>query len=101
MVTVAAKNQNEQRVFMVKTNRCVVRNQAYRRGGFNIRERHNERKNESYGNGDILPERSNLNVYYKSCPGTYEQEFNRMVENGTVSLRGLKPDAKVFDELVF
>jgi len=88
-------------VFIAKTNRCVVRNQAYRRGEFNIRERHNERKNESYGNGDILPERSNLNVHFKSCPSTYEQEFNRMVESGAVSLRGLKADAKVFDELVF
>jgi hypothetical protein len=40
---------------IAKTDRCVVRNQAYRRGEFNIRERHNERKNVSYGNGDILP----------------------------------------------
>jgi len=56
--------------------------------------------NESYGNGDILPERSYLNVQFKSCVG-YEQEFNRMVDDGTISLRGLKSDAKVFDELVF
>ena len=91
----------KERAAIAKTDRCVVRNQAYRRGEFNIRERHNERKNESYGNGDILPERSHLNVHFKSCNGTYEQEFNRMVDAGTVSLRGLKPDAKVFDELVF
>ena len=86
---------------IAKTDRCIVRNQAYRRDGFNIRERHNERKNISYGNGDILLERSNLNVFFKSCEGTYEQEFSRMVESGAISLRGLKPDAKVFDELVF
>jgi hypothetical protein len=86
---------------IAKINKCVVRNQAYRRGEFNIRERHNERKNISYGNGDILPERSNLNVHFKTCAGTYEQEFNRMVDDGTISLRGLKADAKVFDELVF
>jgi len=79
-----------------------VRNAAYRRAEFSIRERHNERENESYGNGDILPERSSLNVHFKTCAAdTYEQEFNRMVENGEVSLRGLKADAKVFDELVF
>ena len=65
-----------------------------------MRERHNERENESYGNGDILPERSHLNVHFKSCAG-YEETFNRMVDDGTISLRGLKPDAKVFDELVF
>jgi len=56
--------------------------------------------NESYGNSDILPERSAFNVHFKSCNG-YEQTFNRMVNGGIISLRGLKPDAKVFDELVF
>ncbi|MCD7947890.1 MAG: plasmid recombination protein [Oscillospiraceae bacterium] len=86
---------------MPKTDRCVVRNQAYRRGEFNLRERHNERKNEHYGNGDILPERTHLNVQFKSCDGTYEREFNRLVEEKVISLRGLKQDARVFDELVF
>ena len=38
---------------MSKINRCVVRNQAYRAGEFGLRERHNERKNECYGNGDM------------------------------------------------
>jgi len=86
---------------MSKVDRSVVRNQAYRKSEFNIRERHNERKNESYGNGDILPERFEYNVHYKTCDGTYEQEFNRMVDSDVVSLRGLKPDAKIFDEFVF
>lgn len=86
---------------MTKTNKSVVRNQAYPKSEFNVRERHNERKNESYGNGDIVPERSALNVHFKRCEGTYEQEFNRMVESGVVSLRGLKAKANVFDEFVF
>jgi len=84
----------------VKINRSVVRNQAYPKNNFNIRERHNERMNESYGNGDILSERSEFNVHFKSCDG-YEQTVNRMLDDGIISLRGLKPDAKVFDELVF
>jgi len=54
-----------------------------------------------YENPDIVKSRSRLNVHFKSCPTTYEQEFNRMVDSGEISLRGLKPDAKVFDELVF
>ena len=86
---------------IAKINRCVVRNQAYRRSEFNTRKRHNERKNLSYGNGDIVPERYALNMHFKSCVGTYEQEFARMVESGEISLRGLKADAKIFDELVF
>jgi len=86
---------------MSKTNRSVVRNTAYKKSEFSIRERHNERKNESYFNGDIMPDRAHLNVHFKSCNGTYEEAFNLMVEDNTISLRGLKPDAKVFDELVF
>lgn len=82
-------------------NRCVVRNEAYRAGAFNVRERHNERKNVEYGNGDILPDRSPMNVHFKACEGTYEQQFHQLVEDGTVSLRGLQKDAHVFDELVF
>ena len=54
-----------------------------------------------YQNPDVITARSHLNVHFKSCPGTYEQEFNRMVSDGAISLRGLKKDAKVFDELVF
>ena len=41
---------------MEKTDRTVVRNQPYKRGGVSIRERHNERKNEHYSNPDIVPE---------------------------------------------
>jgi hypothetical protein len=42
----------------------VVRNQGYSRGGFNVRERHNERKNEFYGNSDIDQSREHLNIHY-------------------------------------
>ena len=47
-----------------KINKTVVRNAAYRSGEFNLRERHNERKNENYHNGDIDLSRSHLNVYF-------------------------------------
>jgi len=88
---------------MAKTDRSVVRNAAYKKGEFSIRERHNERQNERYFNGDIILDRAPLNVHFKSCDGTYEEAFNRMVEDGTISIKGLKKDgsAKVFDELVF
>jgi len=54
-----------------------------------------------YQNPDIITERSHLNVHYKTCAGTYQQEFDRMVTESEISLRGLQKDAKVFDELVF
>jgi len=78
-----------------------VRNEAYRRGSLNVRERHNERKNEIYFNADIVADRAPLNVYFKQCDGTYEQTFDRLRNDGIISTRGLKPDAKIVDEFIF
>ncbi len=86
---------------MAKTDRTVVRNQSYQKGGIGIRERHNERKNESYSNPDIELERSHMNIHFRECDGTYSQALDRMIADGTVSTRGLKADAKVFEEMVF
>ena len=96
-----------------KTNRTVVRNKAYNIGSFTTCDRHNERKNDSYFNGDIDPERKGLNVYFHHdnnkfdepnnivVAENYEETFNRMIDEGTIIKRGLKADAKVFDELIF
>ncbi len=84
-----------------KVDRTVVRNQPYKRGGIGIRERHNERKNEHYANPDIEPERFHLNIHFKKCETTYEKALDGMIERGEVSTRGLKPDAKMFEEMVF
>ena len=79
-----------------------MRNERYRKNAISVRERHNERKNEVYSNPDVLLEYSRNNVTFKACEAaTYAQQFDRMVEEGVVSTRGLKPDAYVFDELVF
>ena len=79
-----------------------MRNERYRKNAISVRERHNERKNEVYSNPDVLLEYSHNNVIFKACEAaTYAQQFDRMVEEGVVSTRGLKPDAYVFDELVF
>jgi len=86
---------------MKKVDRTVVRNQPYKRGGIGIRERHNERKNEHYANPDIEPERIPLNIHFRRCDTSYEQKFTQMLEAGEVSTRGLKPDAKIFEEMVF
>ena len=79
-----------------------MRNERYRKNAISVRERHNERKNEVYSNPDVLLEYGHNNVTFKACEAaTYAQQFDRMVEEGVVSTRGLKPDAYVFDELVF
>ncbi len=78
-----------------------MRNKAYPRNNFSIRERHNERKNEVYSNPDIVQDRSHLNIRFRGCDGTYTQAFDKLLEDGTISTRGLKPDADVFAEMVF
>lgn len=79
-----------------------MRNERYRKNAIGVRERHNERKNEAYSNPDVLLEYSSQNVVFKTCGApTYAQQFDRMVAEGTVSTRGLKPDAYVFDKMVF
>lgn len=86
---------------MNKTDRTVVRNQPYQKSGIGIRERHNERKNESYNNPDIEPDRSHMNIQFQRCEDTYTQALERMISTGVVSTRGLKADAKMFEEMVF
>ncbi|WP_020073536.1 plasmid recombination protein [Faecalispora sporosphaeroides] len=86
---------------MQKVDRSIVRNEAYQKKSVSIRERHNERKNQGYSNPDIVTDRSYLNVHFKTCEVSYAQAFDKMLEAGTISTRGLQPDAKVIDELVF
>ena len=91
-----------------KADRTVVRNAAYRRGGLNKRERHNERKNINYRNDDICPERAVYNVHFKRCEETgddeisgYEKTVDRMIADGVISTHGLGKDPNIVDELVF
>jgi hypothetical protein len=82
-------------------DKCVARNEKYRRGGLNKRERHNERKNMDYMNEDIVKDRAALNVHFRQCEGTYEQAFDGMVKSGAISTHGLKQDPYIVDEMVF
>jgi len=88
-------------------HKTVVRNVACRTASFNTRERHNERKNEEYFNGDVQTERSHLNVHFRQCfredgtPETYQETFNRLLAEKKIVMHGTKPDAKLFCEMVF
>ena len=79
-------------------DRSVVREEPYRRSSIGIRERHNERKNESYSNPDIVPERSPLNIHFKQPVASYESVLNRLLNEKIISDRGLRQDAKVFGD---
>jgi hypothetical protein len=92
---------------MPKTNFTVVRNEGFMRGSFETRYRHNERQNETYGNGDIDQSREHLNIHFRQnlkpdgAPETYGETFDRLLAEKKISEKWLKPDSKLVDELVF
>ena len=64
-------------------------------------QEHNEREKTSYSNQDIVPERTPMNVHYKSPTADYSEMFAQLELEKVISTRGLKPDAVKFGELVF
>jgi hypothetical protein len=92
---------------MAKINFTVVRNDGFMRGSFETRYRHNERENETYGNGDIDRSREHLNVHFRKnlkpdgTQETYGETFDRLLAEKKISEKWLKPDSKLIDELVF
>ena len=64
-------------------------------------QEHNEREKDRYSNVDIVPERTALNVHFKSPTGDYVKMFEQMEQDKIISTRGLKPDAVKYGELVF
>ena len=86
---------------MDKTNYSVARVETYTRASIVKAERHNERKNESYSNMNVDLIQTPNNVHYKKCKKTYNEKLKEMIDDGEISLRGLKDNAKVFDEIIF
>ena len=86
---------------MGKTNYSVARVETYTRVSILKAERHNERKNESYSNMNVDLTQTQKNVHYKKCKSTYNERLKEMIDDGEISLRGLKDNAKVFDEIIF
>ena len=86
---------------MDKTNYSVARVETYTRASIVKAERHNERKNESYSNMNVDLTQTPNNVHYKKCKTTYNEKLKEMIDDGEISLRGLKDNAKVFDEIIF
>lgn len=86
---------------MGKENFSVARVETRTRSTVGKFERHIERKNESYENMNVDLSRTRWNVIYQGCgEQTYNERLDELVAAGTVSLKGLKPDAKVFDEMI-
>lgn len=86
---------------MTKQNFCVARVETRSRASVGKFERHIERENESYENMNVDLSRTPMNVSYKSCGDlTYNEKLDQLIAEGMVSLKGLKPDANVFDEMI-
>ena len=83
-------------------NYAVARVQQYTKASIGKSERHIERKNENYENMNVDLSQTPRNIHFQSCGDlTYNATLDKMIEEGSVSLRGLKPDAKLFDEMIF
>ena len=82
-------------------DRTSVRNLAVSDKAVGSTQQHNEREKDSYRNPDILPHRAEWNVHFKKPTASYTDLFAQMEANGTISTRGLKPDATHYCELIF
>ena len=89
---------------MAKTNKAdmsCARVKQYTASDVSKAERHNERKNETYENMNVIVERIPFNVHFKKPTApTYMEQLKQMETDGMVSLRGLRKDATLFDEIV-
>ena len=82
-------------------DRTTVRNQPRTESNIADAEAHNERQKICYRNEDIVPERSHVNIHFKTPSGSYQEMFRQMEQDGTISTRGLKQEAVHYGELVF
>lgn len=86
---------------MAEENFSVVRVERITAATVQKNERHNERKNESYANLNVYVERIPLNVHYKDTGGlTYNEYFQKLIDEGKISTRGQKEGAIRFNEMV-
>ena len=82
-------------------DRTSVRNLAVSDKAVGNTQQHNEREKDSYRNPDIIPQRTAWNIHFKKPTASYTDLFAQMEANGTISTRGLKPDATHYCELIF
>ena len=82
-------------------DRTSVRNLAVSDKAVSNTQQHNEREKDSYRNPDIIPQRAAWNVHFKKPTASYTDLFAQLEADGTISTRGLKPDATHYCELVF
>lgn len=86
---------------MAEGNWSVIRVEKITAESAQKNERHNERKNESYANLNVDTKRIVFNVHFKDTDGlTYNEYFQKLIDEGQISTRGQKAVATIFNELV-
>ena len=84
-----------------KADMSCARVKKYTSSDVSKAEWHNERKNETYENMNVIAERIPYNVHFKKPTfPTYMEQLKQMEQDGKVSLRGLRKDATLFNEIV-
>ena len=84
-----------------KPDMSCARVVQYKASGLDKIYRHNERRNESYGNENVITEMSRYNIHFKDPGGeTYTEIFRRLEDEGVISTRGLREDATLLDEII-
>ena len=84
-----------------KPDMSCARVVQYKASGLDKIYRHNERRNESYGNENVITEMSRYNIHFRD-PGdeTYTEIFRRLEAEGVISTRGLREGATLLDEII-
>ncbi len=82
-------------------DRTSARNMRLTAAKIGNTQQHNEREKDSYVNQDIVPERTPLNVHFKTPSAGYQEMFAQMEAEGVISTRGIKADAFRYGELIF
>lgn len=86
---------------MTKLDMSCARVRQYQSSDIGLAERHNERKNECYDNLNVEISRIPYNVHFKDTGGlSYMDALRKLEADGQVSLRGLRQDATLFDEII-
>jgi len=89
-----------------KINYTVIRNDAVPSSQVSIREGHNDRRSEKPLNGDIVPERKEMNVRFHQnyapdgTPESYHQTIDRLLAEGKIVKHNFKPNSALVDEFI-
>ena len=83
-----------------KTNYSVARVETYTKTSITKAKRHNERKNKSYSNMNVDLSQTPNNIHYKRCETTYNEKLKELIDSKQVSLRGLRDNAKLFNNII-